>query len=314
MILPNVILVTGDRKMNYKSLVILLCIGLSFGCKKADTTATDTTAAETAQQIGDNMASVDESGGSSSGAIAAQQSAAEKTFARLEPDDINKSISQFLLPNAEAASCGSASEFSGCTSGVITRTFGGCTVGSATFTGTVSLTFAGTGSALCRVNGANGDSVTRVPSFTVTGRRGATLTVSKTGTIGQKVSRTGINQFAFTNDGINRKFTAPDATVLFDQTTGVPVSSPIVVTGASRAGRVMNGGILRVQNNKTSVTCDYTPANVTWEAGCNCPTSGSWTGTCTNSNTTTLTITGCGTANFTDGSFSGVVTLDRCGS
>ena len=297
--------------MKFK-IILLLCLALNFGCKKSETSADDTSAEETAQQIGDAMASVDEAGGSS-GTIASTQAAVQKTFARLAPDEIpNRSLlSHILLPQAEATSCGD-SGFSACSgSGVITRDFAGCTVGTAVFTGTVTLAWSN-GSTCSMLS--NGESLTRSPSFTVTGRRGATLAVSKTGSIGQKLYRDSDGVFSFTNDGINRKFTTADASVLFDQTTSVSVSSPITVTGGARSGRVMNGGTLHVVNNLTSVTCDYSPTNVTWSAGCNCPTSGSWTGTCSNSNTTTLSITGCGTATFTDGSFSSTVTLDRCGS
>ena len=299
--------------MKFK-LIILLCVGLSFGCKKSDVVEEEDSATEMAQNIGDSMASVDESAGDSSGDIASYHEAARKTFARLAPNDQIDSglLANILLPKAEAISCFGYG-FGGCTSGnTITRDFNGCTLGFARFTGTVTLTFSNVCGSLAQT-----ESITRVPNFTVTGRRGATLTVTKTGTIGQRIERkadVGADKvFEFTNDGINRKFRTTELNaVIFDQTT--VVSSPITVTGASRAGRVMSGGSLRVTNNLTSVSCTYVPTAVTWAAGCNCPVSGSWTGTCTNSNSSTLTITGCGTGSFTDGTFSGSVTFDRCGS
>lgn len=291
-------------------LILILCLGLSFGCKKTDVAAEEDAQTEMAQNVGDAMASVDESGGSGSGAIANYRAAAEKTFARLAPEETQLSIAKYLLPNAEATACDGFG-FSSCSAGVITRTFNGCTVGTATFSGTVTLTWAGGGSTSSCILGTNGDTITRSPSFVVTGRRGATLHVSKTGTIGQRLTRMGAGVFDFTNDGINRKFTTQLGATIFDQTA--VVSSPITVSGSSRANRTMNGGVLHVTNNLTSVSCDYVPTNLVWVAGCNCPTSGSWAGTCSNSNTGTLTITGCGTANFTDGTYSGSLTFDRCG-
>ena len=270
--------------MKFK-LIILLCIGLNVGfgtgCKKSEIVEDEDAATEMAQNIGDSMASVDESAGDSSGNIASYNEAARKTFARLAPEELIDSgvLSNILLPKAEAVSC-LGYGFGGCTSGnTITRDFNGCTIGYARFTGTVTLTFNPACGSL-----AIGNTITRVPDFTVTGRRGATLTVIKTGTIGQKVERkadVGADKvFEFTNDGINRKFRSSQLNaVLFDQTT--VVSSPITVTGANRAGRVMSGGSLTVTNNLTAVSCTYVPTAVTWAAGCNCAVSGSWAGTCT---------------------------------
>jgi hypothetical protein len=302
--------------MTIKILVLLaitLGIGLSIGCKKSETLEADS-ATETAQNIGDVMASVDESGGDSNGAIAAERQAAERVFARYAPDETNLSVSKYLLPNAVAATC-DGSGFSSCTGASITRTFNGCTIGVAQFDGTVNLTWTdNNGAALgaCTLGQLN-DRITRVPNFTVTGRRGAVLAVTRTGSIGQRITRGGsAGVYTFTNDGINRKFTTAAGAVLFDQTTST--NSAINVSSATRAGRVMNGGSLRVTNNLSSVTCNYVPTSVTWSAGCNCPTSGSWSGTCSNGNSTTFTITGCGVGDFTDGTFSSRVTLDRCGT
>ncbi len=271
-----------------------------------DGSATDIS--ESGQQIGDAMASVDEAGGSS-GSLAILEST-RRVYARLSPGDLRDSwIQSSLFPNAFAASCSGASTFGSCTSNVITRTLGSCTVGLATFNGTVTLTFVDAASdSTCQMT-SSGHSVTRVPSFTVTGRRGATLTVSKTGTSGQVITKGSGSSFTFTNDGIRRVFTK-DGSTLFDFTT--QTTSGITVTGTSRASRTMSGGNLRVTNNLTSVTCDYVPTGVTWVSTCNCPTSGSWSGSCSDGKTTSLAITGCGAGTLTVGSDTEAFTFDRC--
>lgn len=303
-----------------KNLVLLCFIASAFGCSKAiDGTAADIQ--ESAQQIGDVMASVDEVGGST-GSIASKskglENSIEKTFERFAPNELDGSyktmIAQLLQPHANAASCAGAGFACNTGTRVLTRTFAACTVGTATFDGTVTATWAGGGTGCAMGPGATGDSITRVPNFTVTGRRGATLTVSKTGTVGQRLtwlSGTGTGKaFTFTNDGINRTFTA-NSTVLFNQTT--TITTPITITGTDRANRVLSGGVLRVSNNVTSVNCDYAPTAVTWVTGCNCPTSGSWNGTCSNGKSSTLQITGCGTGTYSEGTDTQSISFDRCG-
>lgn len=293
---------------------LLLCVLMIWGCKKSSTDESAEDVQENAQQVGDVMASIDESGGSSATLGYNENKYIEKTFERFAPGTYQQSFaSKYVLPKAEAASCASTG-FATCNgSGQIIRTFNGCTVGAATFSGDVTLSWSN--GATCAM-GATGQHVTRVPNFTVTGRRNATLTVTKIGTNGQRLtwaSGAGASKvFNFTNDGISRVFTL-GSTTLFDQTT--TTTSPITVTGTARTSRVMTGGSLRVTNNLNTLTCDYVPTNVTWASGaCNCPTSGSWSGTCSNGRSTTLNITGCGTATYTEGTTTVDVTFDRCGS
>jgi hypothetical protein len=287
---------------NISGLVLLVLLLLSCS-KKVESGDIE----EIAQQVGDVAASIDEAGGGN-GSIALNERAIERTFARLA---YGPSFYESIIPDAYAVTCGS-STFAGCSSNGVTRTFAGCTVGGATFNGSVTLTWGGDSSGC--VLQAIGATITRVPNFTVTGRRNATLTVSKTGAIGQRLTwDSGANAskvFKFTNDGIRRVFTSASGDVLFDLTT--TTTSDITLTGTARTSRVMNGGTLRVTNNGSGVTCDFVPSSVSWSAGCNCPTSGSWSATCSDGKTSVLTHTGCGTANFALGSTSTEVTLDRC--
>jgi hypothetical protein len=207
-----------------------------------------------------------------------------------------------MIPESYAASCGIGT-FGSCTGSAVTRTFSGCSIGSATLDGTVTLTFA---QADCKVDATN-ETVTRVPAFTITGRRGATLTVSKSGSVGQTITKTA-GGYSFANDGIRRVFDG--ALTSFDFTT--TTTTALTFTGGTRATRVLTGGTLRVTNNSANTYCDFTPSSVTWTSTCSCATSGSWGGTCSDGKTSTLTITGCGTGTLTVGSDSSSVTLDRC--
>lgn len=292
-----------------------------FGCAKKDSTDTTTDSGETAQQIGDVMASMDEMGGST-GTLAYNDKSAERIFARLSPDNsgelTKKNLVKIFQPEAQATTCSGAG-FGSCgapTANTIIRTFNGCTVANTiTFAGTVTLTW-NVGSSACNMQTVNVDYVTRAPSFTVTGRRSATLSVSTVGTFGQKLAWTsgvGANKvFAFTSDGINRKFTNSSGAVLFNHTT--QVTSAMTVTGTTRTSRVINGGLLKVTNNNTSIACDFNPVAVTWGASCNCPVSGTWNGACSSGINPKLVLTGCGTGTYTEGSETSTVTFDRCGT
>lgn len=237
---------------------------------------------EISQQIGDVMASIDEMGGAS-GAFS-------------------------LAAGAMSASC-KIGTWSSCTNNVITRTFGGCTIAGAIFNGTVELKFNdGTVDNTCSFG--IGHDIERHPNFTITGPRGGVLTVSKTGSYGQRLARTSANTYTFSSDGIRRVISAGGDT-LFDLTTATH-GTPLAITGINRDGRVMTGGTLRVTDHLSQVTCDYTPSNVTWSHSCNCPVGGAWLGSCSDGRVTELAVTGCGRAIFTLGAKSANVSFDRC--
>lgn len=302
--------------MKNRSLILLCVALLTFGCKKGGEDAADIE--ETAQQIGDVMASIDEVS-DGSGNIANLENSVQKTFARYAPSDVPERgvMASVLVPEAQAAGCFTGgTTVSSCSAAphTITKRFNNCNIGSASLSGDVTLVWSGAGVTSCSISAAT-QQVARTPSFTLTGRRGATLTVSKTGAAGQVikyVSGSGTTRiFEFTNDGIKRKFTV-GATTLLENTTAT--SAAITITGSDRSNRVMSGGSLRITNNLTGVTCDYSPQNVTWTSAnpCNCPTQGSWTGSCSDGASATLSITGCGTASYSQGGSSTTLTFDRC--
>jgi len=314
-----------------KNLFLILSASVFiFGCKKATDDAATADIEDTAQQIGDIMASADEAGGTSGSLASLDKYKFQKTFDRLDEtkSSVAANMATAIFTTAEAVTCeasGTGYGFGSCNAGArtITRSFNNCTVGTAVISGDVTLTWSGSApSSGCTLGGGSpvaGDAITRVPNFMVTGRRGATLTVSKSGSVGQKiayVNGTSPNMvFNFTNDGIRRKFTTPSNAVLFDQTTTVASGTPIVITGNSRSNRKMDTGFLTVTNNLSNVVCNYTPSNVTWNSTtCNCPTQGSWTGSCSNGKSATLLINGCGTGKYTEGDTSSDVIFDRCGT
>jgi hypothetical protein len=285
--------------------------GLLTGCSnKVSTEGID----EVAQQVGELMASVDEFGGSG-GTLSQHQKSFQKMEDRLDPHFTFPG----LLPNAFAASCISSATFSGCDNAqrTLEKRFNNCSLGLATFNGSVSLTWGGSGSgcSLGIPTGA-GATITRVPEFSVTGLRGATLKVFKESpaNIGQRLTYvSGIGpsaRFTVSSDGIRRVFSLPDESRLLDYTSSTP--EPLGLTGSGRTGRRLSGGILRVKNNLEDLSCDFTPTNVTWSLNCSCPVSGSWQATCSDGSSSSIEITGCGSAEFTFGSETQTISFDRC--
>lgn len=278
--------------------------------KKVDEISTsELDAEEMAQQIGETMAAVDEAGGSG-GQLAFMKSNL-RTFARRAPEALEKtSLISLVNPTAEAATCSSAPGFGSCSNDRIVRDFNNCTIGSATVSGTVTLSYYdndGFNDTTCSLS--TGETIARNPNFIVTGLRGAELAVTKTGSFGQTILRATSNQYYLNNDGINRKLTL-NGTTLLDVTT--TISSQIFVSGTARSGRTMNGGTILVTDNIKGKTCSLAPSNVTWNGSCNCAISGSWSGSCSTGTTASVTITGCGTADIDINGETESITLDRC--
>ena len=269
---------------------------------------------EVAQQVGDVMASIDETGGPQ-GTLSQLENSYLKMERRLDPHF------EFpgLIPNAFASSCITSSSFSMCSaSRSMTRTFNDCTLGLATFAGTVKLTWGGTSGSGCSLGiPSAGGTITRAPDYTVTGLRGATLKVGldPSAALGQRLTYVGGlgsgAQFNFSSDGIRRVFTLPDGSPLIDFTTRT--LDNLVLTGVARSSsRVLNGGTLEVKNNLSDFKCDFTPNQVTWSPTCTCPVSGTWRALCSDGTNSSIELTGCGSAEFTFGLESQTISFDRC--
>lgn len=309
-----------------KKLVIFVLMIISIfmtSCRSAsDDADAVSTNGEMAQQIGDVMSSVDEAAGTGgSFAWINEIEASKQSLFAFQKKSVpsKKQLLQLAVPSEAVAATCFGNGFSTCTANSITRTFNSCTLGTATFTGSVGLAFTGPTQATCKL-AASGDVMKRNPNFSVS-YNSASIAVTKSGTNGETltyVSNTGANKvLTLANDGLRRVVTV-DSVVMYDMTTSTlnssGVSAPITVTGSDRTNRILNGGTIRLQNNLSgSERCHISPSAVTWSGGtCTCATSGTWTGTCEIKGGFTLSITGCGTANLTVGTETTNVSLNRC--
>ena len=260
---------------------------------------------EVAHVAGDVMSSFDEA--SQGGAFASRGLPFMRERGVLGPSPWQR-VAAALLPEAHAAGC-SMVVFSTCTAGARSKTFNACSFGTATLSGSVTLTFSDT--AACSMAEVP-DSVTREANFTLTGRRGASLTVSAPGG-GQRITRTPTG-FAFSVLGLNRVLTAADGTKLAELSTRT--LSDLSVTGSSRANRVMNGGEIEVKHALRNTTTTLTPEHLAWSSTCNCAVSGKLTGSTTAADAKVtafeLELTGCGTAQLTAKGRTRALTFDRC--
>jgi hypothetical protein len=254
--------------------------------------------------IGEVMASVDEST-RGSGATA------RLPILRM-PDEMKgplwRQIFDGVVHTAYAASC-LQSSFGACTGGARMRTFDNCAIGPATLDGMVTLAFSDANS--CAVAVA-GDSVNRTASFTLTGPYGGTLAVSSPGG-GQTLTKTAVG-FDYSVPGMERVLTGPGGHTLFDISTRT--TTPIHITGTSRADLVIVSGALEVSHNLAGYKVTLSPQNLTWSASCTCAVSGTLTGTVSggkhDGQSASVTLTGCGQAEVTIDGESDSVTMDRC--
>ncbi len=300
-------------------MMVVVSLVISSCNKVVDENYTIDTNDEMAQMLGDSLVAIDESGGNANGDIAQfNPTGYEKAFARLSHSDsvlsqvANQDISNLFISRSYAApSCSAAPFICNTATGVAVRSFSDCTVaGSGTASGSVVLTFTGSNAGNCRIPLAN-DKVTRSPSYQIKGIRGAVFKVSSLST-GQSLTRINATSFNFASNGIRRTFTTASDKIVLDMTT--LTGSPISVIGTTRgAPRILSGGTLIIIDNLTSVSCTMSHNNVSWTSGCNCPTAGSWVGSC--SDGTTLQVvygSTCGLATLTKGSEVRPVTMDRC--
>ncbi len=291
-----------------KYILVIASIFLLAGCGSQEEASVDISS-ELANQVGDFMASIDESYGSTGSAFSVDDSLinSESLFLeKISPTPLSLQISRKLISQANAASC-FGQGFS-CSAGVNTRTFSGCTVGAATFNGSVAINWL-TSASCAEVAGVN--TVRRNPNFSVS-KGTATVSVYKTGTNGQEISWTGTaspKTVTVTSDGIRRTATADGSTV-YDVSTSTVGS--ISVSGTTRVGRRITGGTLRFTNHLNGEVCDVTPSNVVWGSSCTCATAGSWSGNCTMNGAFNVTVSSCGAGSVTYNGQSRSVTFDRC--
>jgi hypothetical protein len=228
------------------------------------------------------------------------------------PDDLKgpmwRRALERVIPSAYAASCW-VTPLSACSGGVRTRTFDHCTLGAATLDGMTTLNF--NRPASC-VLATAGDSVTRVATLTLTGLYGGTLEVTSPGG-GQTVTKTAAG-FEYSVGGMQRVLKGPGGRTLFD--VGTRTTTPIAVTGTSRANLVITSGAFEIEHHLAGYKVTLVPQNLTWSASCNCAVSGNLTGAVAggplNGKAASVTVTGCGRADLTIDGDTESITLDRC--
>jgi hypothetical protein len=276
----------------------VLVAAAATGCRQKDE------AEQIGETVGEAMSSLDES-------VAGGGATAMLPLRRM-PDALRGPLWQramdAVIPSAYAASCWEPT-FTACdASGVRTKDFGGCTIGSATLAGTVTLTF---NRPLCVVLTA-GDAVTRTANLTLTGAYGGTLEITSPGG-GQTLTKTAAG-FDYTVGGMERVLTGPGGRTLFDVATRT--IAPIVVTGSSRADLKIVSGSLEVDHRLAGFKTTLTADNLAWTASCNCATSGTLSGTISggkhDGKSAAVTLTGCGEADVTIDGETKSVELDRC--
>ena len=280
-------------------LLTVIAVAAASGCRKM---GADDEAGQIGAAVGEAMSSLDES--------VAGETTAMLPFRRV-PDELKGSLWQramdSVIPSAYAATCWEP-VFGACNGGVRVKDFAGCSVGPATVTGTVTLTFT---RALCLV-ATTGDAVTRTADFSLTGLYGGSLTVTSPGG-GQTLTKTDAG-FDFTVGGMERILTLPGGRKLFDVATHT--TAPIVVTGTSRADLKIVSGSLQIDHRIAGYSVTLTAANLAWTSNCNCASSGTLTGTVSggrhDGKSASVTITACGEADVTIDGDTESVSLDRC--
>lgn len=267
---------------------ILLSASLSFPACVVDRQAQER---EFVEQVGETMAAIDEMGGS------------RGAFAQRAP----RRWPSFGGFTAHAGSCASDVTFGACTGSKVVRTFGGCRTGVLEFQGKVTFTFANADGD-CRVD-ETGETVARDPDYVVTGALGDRFVVAKTGSEGQVLTNAGGQTYSYRNDGIRKTYTSFNTEVFaFTSRT----LDPVTVVGKKRAGRIMDAGSIRVTDETRGAACTFVPNDVTWTAGCNCATSGTWTANCDRDDSFTLELTGCGEGKIRQDDETRDAILSRC--
>lgn len=195
-----------------------------------------------------------------------------------------------LVPPAHAASCVLAKP-TACTGGVITRDFAGCKSLGLTLTGDIELRYSQPDCTF----GAEGDSITRSPDFTMTGVLGRSYSVSSSPEGGQKVTKTA-KGFTFSTPGVERIGKDKSGAEVFHFKAK---TTEDLVVGLNLNNLVISSGTLEIDESVQGYGAVLAVESLTWEANCNCPVAGTLSGTITdaasNTRSTAITFAGCGT-------------------
>jgi len=310
-----------------KILVFLLALS-AFSLSACNRTTGDTDGDEAASNVSESaLTSAGSEATISEGAAAPFITALSADYADdfqnmdyLDPQDMHsRSISACLFSTARST----------CTSNVDTITWGGCTIGTASLTGTWTETWS---AGFC-ANGAkpgaltSGNSVTRVTTSdqVLTLASGATVTTNTTAHTawdGTSIPGTGVTTTmsgatrTIMINGLKRTMVGPKGRTWYNHSILTPNPGLSVTGTRAGANRVVNG-TLTLFHNIARYKADHTFNAVTWgSSSCCYPTSGSITTNLTGSKTGSVTLgftSTCGQATFTDTTAaSSTVTLTQC--
>ncbi len=273
--------------------IILVFLSLIIcGCAKVEDPALDLSlSSEISQIIGDSVISIDEAGGSTSGLLSrATVTAAE------DPVKCN------------------AVAFSACSTGIKTKNFNNCVTATVagskgSVSGSLNLTYSDNTCSMSAVNAT----VSQAPNVNIKNSKGTQYQVTAL-TTGQTIQRQTLGGvFTFNNTGIKRKIVQPSGAVALDIETRT--TAAINFTGNARTNRTISSGTVETKDNLTGKVCTVSPSvAVKWSlAGCNCPSEGEWSGTCSDATTYKILYTNvCGEVVVTKGTEEKIVNIDRC--
>lgn len=219
-----------------------------------------------------------------------------------------------LIPSAYAA-CSRSLTHQG--SGVCVRDVN-CDYGPYLWSGQVTLTY--NNQSQCSLQGA-GDYFTRAAQFSRTGPRGTLQTTSQSRTTwdGQSFGGgTEVEQLDAAGNlslsilGTHKILTRTSGGVVFD--ISVKTQSPLLTNKLSRSGRVIQSGTIEVYHNRLRATATKQLSNLTYDASCCYPVSGSitstWSGQVTGS--AQITFTSCGQFEILKDGVSSTHTMAAC--
>lgn len=228
----------------------------------------------------------------------------------------NKSILNFSLINqAYAAACNRNLSNNG--GGVCVRNVN-CEYSTFVWSGSIVLEFANQNH--CFLTGSN-DSFLRKAEFSRSGYRG-TLKTSTTNkqtydntTVGGGIQVTQIDNAGNIEIDIlgqNKTLSNNNGRVIFDMS--VKSFSPLLVNKLARSGRVILSGVTDVYHNKWKFRAENTFSNVTYQASCCYPVSGSISTTLSGSlnGTGSVQFNGCGKMTITYGQTTRTYSLANC--
>jgi hypothetical protein len=261
-------------------------------------------AEEVALAVGDVLASVDEAG--QGGGLSALWLRRPRGFA----PPWHERLRALAWGTAEAHATCAGLPFSACAAGQRRRKLEGCYLGWGYLEGEVALQF---DDAACSL-ASEGQAVTRTADLRLRGPRVGTLRLQADGGGVRLVRRAG--GFEVTVPGLRRTQVDDAGATVLD--VRARTTAGLTLSGEGRAGRVLALEGLEVEDVRGGLTWTVMPgARLTWDAECNCASSGVLEARAAGERRgrLRLELVGCGKGRLSvDGGDGEEIILDRCGT